>query len=73
MEKSVYDVTGSIRHHQQGLTTSESIDVEGMFVVKLRALFVQISQQKTHIQAYIRTQNVPEATRKKNYMASNGQ
>ena len=38
MEKSVYDVTDKIRHQQQGLTTSESIDVEGMFVVKLRAL-----------------------------------
>ena len=37
MEKSVYDVTDSIRHHKQVLTTSESIDVEGMFVVKLRA------------------------------------
>ena len=38
MEKSVYDVTDKIRHQQQRLTTSESIDVEGMFVVKLRAL-----------------------------------
>ena len=37
MEKSVYDVTDSIRHQKQGLTTSEPIDVEGMFVVKLRA------------------------------------
>ena len=38
MEKSVYDVTDKIIHQQQGLTTSESIDVEGMFVVKLLAL-----------------------------------
>ena len=38
MEKSVYNVTDKIRHQQQGLTTSESIDFEGMFVVKLRAL-----------------------------------
>ena len=37
MEKLVYDVTDSIRHQKQVLTTSESIDVEGMFVVKLRA------------------------------------
>ena len=37
MDKSVYGVTDSIRHQKQGLTTSESIDVEGMFVVKLRA------------------------------------
>ena len=37
MEKSVLDVTDSIRHQKQGLTTSDSIDVEGMFVVKLLA------------------------------------
>ena len=37
MEKSVLDVTDSIRHQKLGLTTSEYIDVEGMFVVKLRA------------------------------------
>ena len=37
MEKSVLDVTDSIRHQKQGLTTSESIDVEEMFVVNLRA------------------------------------
>ena len=37
MEKSVLDVTDSIRHQKLGLTTSESIGVEGMFVVKLRA------------------------------------
>ena len=37
MDKSVWDVTDSIRHQKLGLTTSESIDVEGMFVVKLRA------------------------------------
>ena len=30
-------MTDSTRHQKQGLTTSESIDVEGMFVVKLRA------------------------------------
>ena len=38
MEKSVYDVTDKIRHQLQGLKTSESIDIEGTFVVKLRAL-----------------------------------
>ena len=37
MEKSVFDVTDIIRHQKLGLTTSESIYVEGMFVVKLRA------------------------------------
>ena len=37
MEKSVYDMTDSIRHQKQALTTSESIDVEEIFVVKLRA------------------------------------
>ena len=37
MEKSVLDVTDNIRHQKQGLTTSESIDVEGMFVAKLCA------------------------------------
>ena len=37
MEKSVLDVTYSIRNQKLGLTTSESIDVQGMFVVKLRA------------------------------------
>ena len=37
MEKSVMDVTDSIRHQKLGLTTSESIDLQGMFVVKLRA------------------------------------
>ena len=30
-------MTDIIRHQKLGLTTSESIDVEGMFVVKLRA------------------------------------
>ena len=37
MEKLVLDVTDRIRHQKLGLTTSESIDVEGMFFVKLRA------------------------------------
>ena len=37
MEKSVVDVTDSTRNKKLGLTTSESIDVQGMFVVKLRA------------------------------------
>ena len=37
MEKSVLDLTDSLIHQKLGLTTSESIDVEGMFVVKLRA------------------------------------
>ena len=42
MEKSVYDVTDKIRHQLQGLTMSESIDVEGTFVVKLCALKQEI-------------------------------
>ena len=37
MEKSLLDVTDSIIHQKLGLTTSDSIDVQGMFVVKLRA------------------------------------
>ena len=37
MDKSVLDVIDSIRHQKLGLTTSESIDDEGIFVVKLRA------------------------------------
>ena len=37
MEKSVLDLTDSLRHQKLGLTTSESRDVQGMFVVKLRA------------------------------------
>ena len=34
MEISVLDVTDSIRHQKLGLTTSESIDLQGMFVGK---------------------------------------
>ena len=37
MEKSVLDLTDSMRHQKLGLTTSESRDVQGIFVVKLRA------------------------------------
>ena len=37
MEKSVLDVIESIKHQNLGLTTSESIDLQGIFVVKLRA------------------------------------
>ena len=47
MEKSVLDVTDSIRHQKLGLTTSESIDVEGIFVVKLLAL-----KHETHFLKY---------------------
>ena len=36
MEKSVLDITDSLRHHKLGLTTSESRYVQGIFVVKLR-------------------------------------
>ena len=43
----------------------------GIYIASL--LFVQISQQKpTYKPTYVR-KNVPEATRKKIYMASNGQ
>ena len=45
MEKSVLDVTDSIRNQKLVLTTSESIDVEGIFFVKLRA-------QKTEIHLF---------------------
>ena len=37
MEKSVLDLTDIMRHQKQGSTTSESIDLQGIFVVKLRA------------------------------------
>ena len=37
MEKSVLDITDSLRHKKQGLKTSYVRDVEGKFVVKLRA------------------------------------
>ena len=36
MKKSVLDLTDSIRHQKIGLTTSESIDLQEIFVVKLR-------------------------------------
>ena len=35
MEKSVLDITDSLRHQKIGFTTSDSRDVEGTFVVKL--------------------------------------
>ena len=37
MEKPVLDIIDSLRNHQLGLTTSESRDVQGIFVVKLCA------------------------------------
>ena len=37
MEKSVLDITYSLRHQKQGLTTSDVRDIEGIFVVKLCA------------------------------------
>ena len=37
MYKSVLDITDSLRHQKQGLTTSDVRDIEGIFVVKLRA------------------------------------
>ena len=37
MQKSVLDMTESLIHQQLGLSTSESRDVQGIFVVKLRA------------------------------------
>ena len=42
MEKSVLDLTYSMRNQKLGLTTSESIDIQGIFVLKLRT-------QKTEI------------------------
>ena len=42
MEKSVLDMTDSMRHQKLGLTTPESIDVQGMFVVKLRTQNTEI-------------------------------
>ena len=37
MDKSVFDMADTLRHQQLVLTTSESRDVQGIFVVKLRA------------------------------------
>ena len=36
MEKSVLDITDSLRHQKQGLTTLDIRDIEGTFVVNLR-------------------------------------
>ena len=36
MLKSVLDITYSLRHQKQGLTTSDVRDTEGTFFVKLR-------------------------------------
>ena len=36
MYKSVLDITDSVRHQKQGLTTSDVRDIEEIFVVKLR-------------------------------------
>ena len=36
MEKSVLDVTDSVKHQKQGFTTSDVRDIEGTFVEKLR-------------------------------------
>ena len=46
MEKSVLDLKDSLRHQKLGLTTSESRDVQGIFVVELRA-------QKTYSHFFI--------------------
>ena len=35
MEKSVLDITDRVRHHKQGLTTSDVRDIEGTYFVKL--------------------------------------
>ena len=37
VEKSVLDMTDSLRHQKLGLTTSESRDVQGILVVNLGA------------------------------------
>ena len=37
MEKSVLDITDSLRHQKQGLTTSDVRYIGGIFVVKLSA------------------------------------
>ena len=37
MDKSVLDIIDSLRHQKQGLKTSDVRDIEGIFVVKLRA------------------------------------
>ena len=36
MDKSVLDITDSLRHQKQVLKTSYVRDIEGIFVVKLR-------------------------------------
>ena len=36
MDKSVLDITDSVRHQKQVFTTSDVRDIEGTFVVKLR-------------------------------------
>ena len=41
MYKSVFDITVSVKHQKQVLTTSDVINIEGIFVVKLRDLNVK--------------------------------
>ena len=41
MYKSVLDITVSVKHQKQVLTTSDVINIEGIFVVKLRDLNVE--------------------------------
>ena len=37
MDKSLLDITDILRHQKQELITSDVMDIEGTFVVKLRA------------------------------------
>ena len=41
VEKSVLDITDSLRHQKQGLTTLDVSNIEGTFVVKLRGLNIE--------------------------------
>ena len=49
MEKPVLDITDSLRHQKQGLTTSDVRDIEGAFVVKLRAQKIDIHFLNTQL------------------------
>ena len=49
MEKSVLDITDSVRHQKQELTTSDVSNIEGIFVVKLRGLNIDTHSFNTKL------------------------
>ena len=73
MEKSVLDITDTSRHQKMGLTTSDVRDVEGTFVVKLRAqkidshfLYTQLplNEYDTNLEEQLSYMNYKKTVRK---------